>query len=59
MSADDIFKRAENQSIPGGCPCCDAVQIVRRDLNVEGIWHLEIQHDEGCLYMLARKSGTN
>lgn len=46
MTGEAFFKPVEGIEIPGGCPDCDAVQVVDRiGPNVYG---LTVRHDDTC-----------
>jgi len=42
---EDMFTRAENRQIDGGCDDCDAYQ---RLTSTAGVWHLVTYHDPRC-----------
>lgn len=60
MSAlDDLFEQTEDQPIPGGCDQCDAYQVLTPDPVHDGIYHLQVTHDDGCPFLRAREARNN
>jgi hypothetical protein len=58
MSAfDELFKKIEGESIPGGCDQCEAYQIVE-ELS-PGVHSLNIHHDDNCPVLRASRSKAN
>jgi hypothetical protein len=56
---DSLFNSLAGRELPGGCDDCNAVQIMREDVAVAGVWHLVIHHDDGCPALRSRRAGTN
>jgi hypothetical protein len=46
VSIEDLFAQIEDQSIEGGCDCCNAVQVVKTIS--PGIFELTVMHDDWC-----------
>jgi hypothetical protein len=51
---DNLFNALAGQELPGGCDDCNAVQTLSEDKAHPGVWHLVIQHDDGCPFHCAR-----
>jgi hypothetical protein len=49
--SDAVLAEFGHRRIPGGCEDCDAYQIVSRV--AEGIFSLNIHHDDSCPFLLA------
>ena len=53
------FSALVGHEIPGGCDRCDALQVMTEDDDAPGVWHLQVQHDAGCPFLLALVAGAN
>jgi hypothetical protein len=51
-SSRKILKSIEGKSVPGGCECCDAFQYLSEV--ADGIWALEVAHDDDCPFVRSR-----
>ncbi len=53
----DLFKRLEEQSIPGGCDQCEATQTF--ETVSPGVHVLHVEHEDDCPAMRARSAEAN
>ena len=56
---DALFNSLAGRELPGGCDDCNAVQTMKEDDSMPGVWHLVIHHDDGCPVLRAREAGAN
>jgi hypothetical protein len=52
-----LFESLADKRIPGGCPSCDAEQMIQQV--APGGWSLTVNHGDGCPFWLARNAVSN